>query len=83
MYNISWGKKDEKWFAKAMASSNQSLDTSAPIIDVKLLALKSEVDKFNQHKVPWIWELSTESADKLTRGLMYGEKKKNGTISKK
>lgn len=83
IYNVSLGKKDEKWFAKAMASSNQSLDTSAPIIDVKLLALKSEVDKFNQQKMPWIWELSTESAEKLTRGLMYGEKKKNDKISKK
>lgn len=82
-YNISWAEKDRKWFAKAMASSNQSLDANAPIIDVKVLALKSEVDKFNQQKIPWIWEISTESVEKLTRGLMYGEKKKNGAISKK
>jgi hypothetical protein len=83
IYNIFWGKKDEKWLAKAVASSNQSLDANAPLIDLKILALKSEVDKFNQQKMPWIWELSTESTEKLTRGLMYGEKKKSDKIFKK
>lgn len=83
IYNVFWAQKDEKWFAKAFASSNQSLDTTAPIFDVKLLTLKSEVDKFNQQKMPWIWEISTESSEKLTRGLMNGEKKKSDKISKK
>lgn len=83
IHAITWGKKNERWFAKAQAVANQSLDSTSQILDVKLLALKADVDKFNQQKMPWIWELSEESVEKLTRGLMYGEKKKDNSVSKK
>ena len=76
VYNISLAKKDNRWFAKALASANQSLNTNVPILDVKVLALKAEVDKFNQEKLPWIWELSSESTEKLAKGLMIEEKGK-------
>lgn len=75
VYHVSWTQAGDRWFARAQADMNQSLTTSGPVIDIKLLALKAEVDKFNQSKMGWIWEISDQSIEKLKSGLMYGAKK--------
>jgi hypothetical protein len=75
IYHLSWAQTGDRWFARAQAEMNQSLTTSGPVIDIKLLALKAEVDNFNQSKMGWIWELSEQSMEKLKSGLMYGSKK--------
>lgn len=69
-YTLSFAKHDGKWYAKAIASLNQSIDENAPVLDVKLLALKAEADRFNQQKAGWVWELASESATELEKGLM-------------
>lgn len=83
VYHVSFANKDSKWFAKAMAGANQSLEMNTQILDVKFISLKAEVDKFNQEKMPWIWEVSSESAEKLKKALMIEGPANANKVSKK
>lgn len=68
-YNISLGQKDQRWFARAQAMLISPESTSGPILDINSLSARSSVERFNQEKLPWVWEISNDSIEKFKKGL--------------
>ncbi|MBL7665190.1 MAG: hypothetical protein JNM93_08655 [Bacteriovoracaceae bacterium] len=74
LYNVSWAKVGERWLAKAQANMNQTITELGPIVDISVLTQKADVDRFNQSKMGWVWELDSESVNKLKNVLMLNTK---------